>query len=196
MTRDLNLSGRRKSLLIEDQEWMHLFDQRANFKIKHFSAKLKKMVEERDNIEKQIDDLKRNKKKDMQMIIVMSQKANEEGDEAALQKMTEMQNAINHSNRQLEQLEGQQQNLLEKIEDTNRKLLEITVDFAYKEIKKMEEDLQKAQEEMDYLKNRLNDTINKKYSLEEDKSRMYKWVHSFLGSDETDKLDKDYLEEE
>lgn len=195
MVRELNLENKSVHLLIKDEEWLHLFKESKNLKIKHYYLRLKKIVEEKENIQKRIEEIKIEKKKDMQMIIVLSQKANDEGDTVAVQKMEEMQRGINYSNEQLDKLEMQEQNLREKMKEMNLKLLEITVDSAYKEIKKKEEDLERIIEEIESLKNRLNRTINTKYGIEEEKTRLYRWVHSFLGSDETNKLDEDYLEE-
>ncbi len=181
-------------VLSEDELWMDFFATCRSFPVRRRYNRLVKLLSAENRITEDIQTAKHDKKKSLNTVFSLSQKANNEGDERAAVRMEEEKATIEALNERLEQLKARRHRLKEQITGTNFSLLKETVRISYGKIRKRESELENIAADMDALKARLNHLIDRKHGLEEEKSSLYRLVHALIGRDEADKLDRSYLE--
>lgn len=181
-------------ILVDHQEWVSLFGKSNDPRLMYCCFMLRKMLRKKEKIEREIVQIKKDKKKHMDRIIKLSQEINNEGNEDAIEEMEEVQGSVLNLIKKLDQLEERHYILKERIRNINIRLLECTVQAAYRTIRKQERIVERTADRIEYLKAQLNQAIDRKHSIEDRKTRIYRLIHSFLGSEETNKLDESLLE--
>ncbi|MBA1334286.1 MAG: hypothetical protein HPY66_1995 [Firmicutes bacterium] len=181
-------------LLIHEDVWLDFFNTYCNVWIKVKYSKLVRLDAEAKEIERLLESTKKDKKKNMNKVIVLSGMINNEGNEAALSELEETQALIQHLNNEIETLESRRLSVNERKRKLNFDILNDTVKIAYKEIKKQERILENISGEIEGLKEMLNRSIDRKHGIEEQKNQLYRLVHGLIGRDETNKMDDTYLE--
>lgn len=181
-------------LLIHEDVWMDFFRTYGNVWIKVKHSKLVRLDAEGKEIERLLEGAKKDKKKNMNRVIELSEMINNEGKEAALSEMEETQALIQRLNSEIEALEARRLSVNERKRKLNFDILNDTVKIAYEEIKKQERILENISGEIEGLKEMLNRSIDRKHGIEEQKNQLYRLVHGLIGRDETNKMDGTYLE--
>jgi len=147
------------------------------------------LYQEQQNIEPE-------KRKHMERIITLTQKAFEENDEKAKQMLTESGEKIETLNRRAKELEDELYNMKEKIREANFKLLEETVRYVYGFMSKYKKKEKQLDRELEVVKKRLKELQDKRQNLAADWTDVYAFFHTLLGPDELTKLDQMFLKSE
>lgn len=181
-------------VLSEDELWLGFYKNHQNFALRRKYQRLVRLLSHQKEIIENIRKIKKDKRESLNRVFMLSQKAYGGEDGEVSGEMEAEKNRIEALNSQLFELGARRQRLKEETVNANFALLKQTVRVAYNEIKKYERQQQDITGQIDALKASLNDMIDKKHSLEEEKSSLYRLVHALIGKEEADKLDKDYLE--
>ncbi|NLW21725.1 MAG: hypothetical protein GXY88_00475 [Tissierellia bacterium] len=177
-------------LLIEDSNWIKLFGQVKDKNIQYLKDEVTHLVEKKRELEKREKELQKEKLYSMKMILGISDAVNNENRIEALGLLDEHKGKIEKINEELEDISYQLENLPQEIRDLNFDLLEATVEYGYRELKKKEKRLKDVNDELDAIRERIRALINEKYDCEEWIESAYSFLHGMLGSEEIEKLDK------
>ncbi len=180
-------------ILIKDKAWRNLFQNVKDKDIKNTQKELKELLKEQKRVNAEIKKFKKKKKKTMAEILNMSHRVNNKDDQSYVDKLDEYQNELIDINDKLEELYFQCDTLPTKTRKANYNLLNATVKFAYKELKSDGKVLKFANEEIDKLRERLKQLIEKKNDYEEKINETYSFLHGILGAKEMEKLDNSML---
>ncbi len=123
-------------VLPEDRLWLGFYRTCSSISVKSKYNRLVKLLSAEKEIVQSIQTMKEQKKKSLNMVILLSPKACNEEDERAVAKMDEEKSKIEVLSRRLEQLEIRKQQLKEEIVNANFALLKETVKIAYRDIRK------------------------------------------------------------
>ena len=181
-------------VLAEDELWLGFYQSYQNFTLRRKYLRLVRLLSHQKEIDENIRTIKKDKRKSLNAVFMLSQKAHSGEDDMVSGEMEAEKDRIETLNRQLSELAERRQRLKEETANANLALLKQTIRVAYTGIKKHERQQQDIAGQIDALKASLNDMIDKKHSLEEEKSSLYRLVHALIGREEADKLDRDYLE--
>ncbi len=182
-------------ILIKDPTWLKLFGDIGDRSINNARKELEDLLEKQRLTDRQLKEKDREKKKTMTKIIMLSDEINNnnsyiEGTEL----LGQYQQEIYKLNDEIDNLTFELEMLPKDIREANLNLLKSTVKLAYKQLAEWESSLQPFNEEMENLRNRLRELIEKKNDYEEKINTTYTFLHGLLGSKEIEKFDKDMLD--
>jgi len=184
----------RISLLIEDQNWLALFGKSTNKVILNLKEELMELVNKRKALEREENKLKDEKVLAMKMILGISNAVNNENKVQDLVLLDEYKEKLENINERLDEISFELENMYDEIRELNFDLLRATVYYGYKELKQREKELKDITEELDSIRERMKELINKKYDYQEWIQSVYSFLHGLLGREETEKLDEKILE--
>lgn len=184
----------RISLLIEDQNWLALFGKSTNKVILNLKEELMELVNKRKALEREENKLKDEKVLAMKMILGISNAVNNENKVQDLVLLDEYKEKLENINERLDEISFELENIYDEIRELNFDLLRATVYYGYKELKQREKELKDITEELDSIRERMKELINKKYDYQEWIQSVYSFLHGLLGREETEKLDEKILE--
>lgn len=182
-------------ILIKDPTWLKLFGDTGDRFINNARKELEELLEKQRLTDRQLKEKDREKKKTMTKIIMLSDEINNnnsymEGTEL----LGQYQQEIYKLNDEIDNLTFELEMLPKDIREANLNLLKSTVKLAYKQLSEWESSLEPFNEEMENLRNRLRELIEKKNDYEEKINITYTFLHGLLGSKEIDKFDKNMLD--
>lgn len=181
-------------LLIEDKSWVALFGNIDNKDIQNIKEELAQMVEKQKQLDKMNRTLQKEKLHAMKMILGISDAVNNENKIETIGLLDEYKKKIEEANQQIDEIIFQLETIPQSIRELNFDLLKATVYYGYKELKDKEKKLKSVTEELEALRERLQELINEKYDYEEFIDATYSFLHGMLGNEETEKLDRKILE--
>lgn len=181
-------------LLIEDKSWVALFGNIDNKDIQNIKEELAQMVEKQKQLDKMNRTLQKEKLHAMKMILGISDAVNNENKIETIGLLDEYKKKIEEANEQIDEIIFQLETIPQSIRELNFDLLKATVYYGYRELKDKEKKLKSVTEELEALRERLQELINEKYDYEEFIDATYSFLHGMLGNEETEKLDRKILE--
>ena len=148
--------------------------------------------------ERELDRLSKKLQKDklhaMKMILGISDAVNNENKIENVDLLDKYKQRIEDINADLDDIMYQLEIIPQDIRKMNFDLLKATVEYGYKELKVKEKKLNSVTEELEILRERLKELINKKHDYEEWIDATYSFLHGMLGSQEMEKLDEKILD--
>lgn len=130
----------------------------------------------------------------MNKIITLSDELNNNHLEEGTELLGEYQQEIYSLNDEIDNLTFELEMLPKEIREANLNLIKATVKLAYKQLAEWEESLEPLSSEIEELRNKLRESIERKNDYEEKIQTTYSFLHGMLGSKEMEKLDKDMLD--
>lgn len=189
------IAKNRIPILIKDATWLKLFGDTGDRLINNARKELEELLEKQHLTEKQLKDKDREKKKVMTKIIMLSDEINNNN---SYTKGTELlgqyQQEIYSLNDEIDNLTFELEMLPKDIREANLNLIKATVKLAYKQLADWESSIEPFNSEIEFLRNKLRELIEKKNDYEEKINTTYSFLHGILGSEEMEKLDKDILD--
>lgn len=181
-------------LLIKDKNWINLFGKSSNKLIRNLSDELTELINKRRQLTREEDRLKEEKLLAMKMILGISDSINNENKTYNLDLLDEYKEKVESINERLDEISHEQERIQEEIKELNFDLLRATVYYGYKELKKKEKVIKDIDEELESIRKRTKELINKKYDYQEWVQSAYLLLHGFLGREKIEKLDNKILE--
>jgi len=198
VTKDLNLDENiiRKNkipILVKDKEWLNLFQENMTKNIRRIYEELEELIEEEKEITKEIKDLNIKKKRNMEQVLHLSDMVNRDNHPKALERLDKTKAEILEINGKLEELLERIESIPEEINQKNFHLLQETVFETYMSIKNDKERISYLDEEIQKMREILRNMWEEKFSKEKKVNTLYSYLHSILGHEEIDRLDKRFL---
>ncbi|AFS79089.1 hypothetical protein Curi_c20850 [Gottschalkia acidurici 9a] len=181
-------------LLIEDRNWISLFNKIEEKDIIDLKEKLSSLVKENRSSKKELTTRKSEKKKLIAKILTLSDEINNNDLVEGVDLLGEYEEKLHEANENIDELTFKTETIPSQIRATNLELLRVTIKYAYKDIIYTEKKLSELDKELTELRERLRIAIKEKYDNEEKRNTTYAFLHNVLGGKEVDKLDKNILD--
>ena len=183
----------RISVLTLDERWNSLFkyiaktptiirlEERMNNLLKK-QAQL--TTEHKENLALKKDLLKR--------IMELTTDAFERGDETARKQIDNSEAEINRINLREPEIEEELSTAQTDIKEVNIELLENSVSYLYRDIKKTQERTVELEVLIEELKEKLKESISERETMVEAYNQTYLYLHALLGVEQIEELDRHY----
>ena len=198
MGKDINFKDnivRRNKIptLIYVPEWIQLFSGNKSRSMQKIIARLEALIARNKECDSELYNLEKRKKMVMNKILYLSKDINENNDKTALSKMEEAEKEIKEINRKIPVLLEELESIPKRINDMNTQLLKETIKKAYELINESRSEAEKCQEQVNDLRQKLAELIQKKVDMEERVNKLYLFIHGMIGADEMESLDESFL---
>lgn len=185
-------------ILVLDQKWHRLFALGGKPEpVLEVEAELNHLLEQQGQLNNDVKELKKLKKKLMDSIVANMEGTHEEKFGAQeSRKLEEDRRLINEVNEKIEAAEDQLAELPQQIRDTNEKLMLETMDYCYA---KLHANMTEAQEIADWItkvRKELKINIIKKQNREINGRQIYSYMHDIFGMEILDLFDLKHEEVE
>lgn len=188
------IAKNRIPILIKDATWLKLFGDTGDKLINNATKELEALLEKQRLAETQIKEKNREKKRAMNKIIMLSDELNNKQLKEGTELLEEYQQEIYSLNDEIDNLTFELEMLPKEIREANLNLIKATVKFAYKQLAEWEESLEPLSLEIEDLRSKLRESIERKNDYEEKIQATYSFLHGMLGGKQMEKLDKDMLD--
>jgi len=198
MGKDINFKDnivRRNKIptLIYVPEWIQLFSGNKSRSMQKIIARLEALIARNKECDSELYNLEKRKKMVMNKILYLSKDINENNDKTALSKMEEAEKEIKEINRKIPVLLEELESIPKQINDMNTQLLKETIKRAYELINESRSESEKCQEQVNDIRQKLAELIQKKADMEERVNKLYLFIHGMIGADEMESLDESFL---
>ena len=185
-------------ILVLDQKWHRLFALGGKPEpVLEVEAELNHLLEQQGQLNNDVKELKKLKKKLMDSIVANMEGTHEEKFGAQeSKKLEEDRRLINEVNEKIEAAEDQLAEFPQQIRDTNEKLMLETMDYCYA---KLHANMTEAQEIADWItkvRKELKINIIKKQNREINGRQIYSYMHDIFGMEILDLFDLKHEEVE
>lgn len=182
------------SLLILDERWNKLFNSvQKTPAIERSEDKLKELLKQEARLTTEKKEIAVSKKYHMDRIIKLTPDVFEKNDENAKKEMQISEREINKINERSKQIEGQLDEMPDRIKEANLELLELTVNIVYFKIRSSRKRVEELEKLIEETRERLKGYIDEKESLSQDDTDIYSYFHDLLGGEELEKLDREFF---
>lgn len=180
-------------ILIYVPEWIQLFSGNKSRSMQKIIARLEALIARNKECDSELYNLEKRKKMVMNKILYLSKDINENNDKTALSKMEEAEKEIKEINRKIPVLLEELESIPKQINDMNTQLLKETIKRAYELINESRSESEKCQEQVNDIRQKLAELIQKKADMEERVNKLYLFIHGMIGADEMESLDESFL---
>ncbi|KXZ40519.1 hypothetical protein SAMN05661008_00783 [Alkalithermobacter thermoalcaliphilus JW-YL-7 = DSM 7308] len=187
------IKKRKIPLLIENDSWKKLFNCGNNNQMQEIYHKLKDLSRKKKSLESETTKLQSLKRKCMAKIVYISDQLNINSSEEAEKELDKLKDEINILNEKIEKSLQEIEDTSKEIKEKNVLLLEETIKFSYSQINSGEKRLKEIEKTISELREKLNKSRQEKEDIEKKVNVTYHFLHSLLGYEEIEKLDKELL---
>ena len=180
-------------ILIYVPEWIQLFSGNKSRSMQKIIARLEALIARNKECDSELYNLEKRKKMVMNKILYLSKDINENNDKTALSKMEEAEKEIKEINRKISVLLEELESIPKQINDMNTQLLKETIKRAYELINESRSESEKCQEQVNDIRQKPAELIQKKADMEERVNKLYLFIHGMIGADEMESLDESFL---
>lgn len=180
-------------ILIYVPEWIQLFSDNRSRSMQKIIAKLEELIAREKECDSELRRIEKRKKAVMNKILYLSKDVNENNNMAALPKMEEAEKEIVEINRKIPGLIEELETLPNIIGEQNTLLLKETIKRAYRLINESKSESEKCQDQVNEIRQKLAELIQKKVDMEERVNKLYLFIHGMVGADEMESLDESFL---
>jgi|ASRP01.1.fsa_nt_gi seryl-tRNA synthetase len=180
-------------LLVLDQKWHELFNNKKPSKILTLEKKLNALLKEQGKLTTESKEYYNLKKKIMQEIVDNMSETNAENEKDAFHKMEKNRRNIEEINDKLKQYEKRLDQLPMKIEQVNRELVTVTMNIFYLEMLDVRAKSQKHDKMVKKLREEIKEEIIARDETKERSDALYSFIHDVVGSDVIEQYDDYYL---
>jgi hypothetical protein len=182
------------SLLILDERFNKLFVNTPKTPaIEHCENRLKELLKEEARLLAEQKENAAAKKLRMDRIIKLTPAVFEQNDETAKKEMQGCESEIKRINDRAEKIREHLEEMPARIKGANLELLENTVSVVYYKIRSSSKRVEELEKLIEETKVKLKEYIDEKESLAQDDTDIYSYFHDLLGSEEIEKLDREFF---
>ena len=175
------LNGKKLPLLTLDHKWHQLFSQvHTNSSIQKAEEELNTLLKQQGKINTETKDIKKIKNRLMDEIVNMMEDA--DNPEIA-KKIEDNKRLIEECNEKLDTYRDENMDLPKMINDANRKLMLLTMDACYEDIRENTERLKEITEWIDNIRVELKKNMVRKEEMQRRNQDLYAYMHDIFGAD-------------
>ena len=189
------IADKKVPVLVLDQKWHRLFAVHGKpDEIKDTEEELKGLLARQGKLTSELKDYKSLKKKLMENIVVnMDGTTGESLDAKREKKLDETKRLIDETNQKIEEAEDELLEMPKKINDTNKRLMLLSMDYFYTKIRINQEESKEIEEWIKQVRVDLKKNIIKKQNRDINNREIYAYLHDILGPQMLDIFDIEYM---
>lgn len=189
------IADKKVPVLVLDQKWHRLFAVHGKpDEIKNTEEELKGLLARQGKLTSELKDYKSLKKKLMKNIVVnMDGTTGESLDARREKKLDETKRLIDETNQKIEEAEDELLEIPKKINDTNKRLMLLSMDYFYTKIRINQEESKEIEEWIKQVRVDLKKNIIKKQNRDINNREIYAYLHDILGPQMLDIFDIEYM---
>lgn len=179
-------------LLVLDQKWHALFKDKKPGNVNRLEKELNNLLQKQGKYTTELKEYTDLKKKMMDEIVAGMKNAYDDKDKAAIKKMEQNKKYIDQINKKLEHHQKELTVLPEKISETNKKLVNATMNCFYHTMTERKVKSEKLDLEVEELKNKISEAILQRDEAKEHYQQLYGYIHDVVGPDIIEQYDRYY----
>lgn len=181
------LNGKKVPILVLDQRWHTLFPQGEKpADIQALEDRLNELLRRQGFLVNDLKDLKKTKKKLMNGIVASMGEEGANGEK----KKKNQQRLLLELKERIQKESDELMELPRKIKYANEELLTVGALYCFERLSNGDEELRELKEQIQHLREALNDKVEYKADLEESMDSAYALMHGLLGHDVMNLYDK------
>ena len=193
------LEGKNIPLLTLDNKWHQLFTQaqaQIPVEVRHLEDKLNELIRRQGKCNTESKDIRRLKKKLMNEIIELAEKADGQPDARLEKAMSEKRRLINECNEKLDAYREELKELPIEIDRINYNLMLSTMDICYQRITQNTKEIDEITQWIDNIRVEMKKNLIHKAETEKANYDLYSYMHDIFGADVIELFDMKYNPEE
>lgn len=180
-------------ILVLDSDWLKVFSKdKQTPEMEETEKELRELLKEQGRLNDQIKKLSSNKKSILSKMLEQSNEVRENATEKAKDELASSRSNVEKINYTLTEIEARAELLPEKIESVNNRLFQLGVKAAYNIMSKNLKEVKKYEDNIDKLRTRLAEEINKKEKLEDTFKSSRDFLLEYIGKEGISQLDDKY----
>lgn len=190
------LRKKRLQILTLDEHWHRLFtEEDKSDRLRKLEAEVNKLLKRRGKVNTDLKEIKSVKARLMKNIMDNMEGTMGESERTREKRLDKSQKLIREANEKIAQLELQAEEVPERLEESNRELLEESVALCYERIGRNKEEIDELAEWIEETRTELKRRLVRKQEIEDENSMIYSNLHDMLGPELLEYFDAEYGED-
>lgn len=187
------LAAKKIPILTLDSKWYKLFDNLQSYpKVNAAVQQLNDLLKRQGKVNTEIKDIKKLKKKLMDEIIPMVEELDQTGDRKLEKKIDKHKKLIEECNEKMENYQDEIMELPGKIEEVNRELMLLTMQYCYERMQDNTEEIVEIAKWITDIRVELKKNLIRKQEMEYYNHQMYSYMHDIFGPEVISLFDMKY----
>ncbi len=190
-----SLLGKDIPTLTLDNKWYKLLDEVGKKNVKPLEDKLNDLLKRQGKLTTETKEIKKIKKRLMEEIVsLVDEEA--QGDDAVAAKIAENKRLVEECNEKLEGYEDEMVDIPREINEVNRQLMLITMEYCYETMQDNTDDIEELGEWLTRTRIELKKNLIRKQEKEAKNHLIYSYMHDIFGPDVVEIFDLRYNPED
>lgn len=190
------LRKKRLQILTLDERWHRLFtEEDKTERLKKLEAEVNRLLKRQGQVNTDLKDVKKVKTRLMQNIMDNMEGTMGESEKTREKRLDKSQKLIREANEKIAQLELQAEEVPQRLEESNRELLEESVSLCYGRIGRNKKEIDELAEWIEETRTELKRRLVRKQEIEDENSMIYSNLHDMLGPELLEYFDAEYGED-
>ncbi len=177
------LQGKQLPILTLDSKWYRLLGELGKEAVKDLEGQLNDLLKRQGKLNTETKDIKKLKKKLMNEIVPMVDEVEQGRGKHLEKKIAENKRLIEECNEKLESYQDELMELPRRIEDMNRKLMILTMEYCYDAMKDNDADIKRLTDWVTRIRIELKKNLVRKQEMEQKNQEIYNYMHDVFGPD-------------
>ena len=190
-----SLLGKDIPTLTLDNKWYKLLDEVGKKNVKPLEDKLNDLLKRQGKLTTETKDIKKIKKRLMEEIVSLVDEESQGNDDVAA-KIAENKRLVEECNQKLESYEDEMVDIPREINDVNRQLMLITMEYCYETMQDNTDDIEELGEWLTRTRIELKKNLIRKQEKEAKNHLIYSYMHDIFGPDVVEIFDLRYNPED
>lgn len=186
------LRDKKIPVLTLDNKWYRLLDEVGRDFVSGQEEKLGELMKRQGQLNNDVKDIRRLKKKLVSEIVPMVDEAEREGSAKLEKKLEDHKRLIAECNEKLERYQDELRELPHQIEEINLQLMLATMEYCYGAMQQNTKEIQEAAEWVAQVRVELKKRLIRKQEMEKQNQDIYSYMHDIFGADIVNLFDLKY----
>lgn len=183
-------------ILTLDNKWYKLLDEGTRAAAAGTQEQLNQLIRRQGKLNTETKEIRKLKKKLMKEIVEMADTAEQTGEKKVQKKMEQNRKLVEECSEKLRAYQDELLELPREIEKLNRRLMLITMEGCYDEMKENQREIDETSRWIGEIRVELKKRLVRKQELEQQNHRIYSYMHDVFGADVVDLFDMQNYPEE
>lgn len=184
------LRNRKLPIVLLDPLWHTMRTSIKSDIIKTQEKKLQELLKEQGRLNNDYKEYSTVKQNFLKKILSLSEKVQNEGDSSAIEELNKLHQSTVSVNQKLEEIESRIEEVEIEIEDTNRDIIEEMVAVGYEYIEVCKDKEMRLEREITQLREQMLLKTGEKKKCEKLLKDVYNYLHSIVGREQIEIIDK------
>ncbi|MBP3886412.1 MAG: hypothetical protein J6F30_01970 [Cellulosilyticum sp.] len=184
------LKSKKLPIVLLDPLWLSAKDHIKSKTIEKAEKELQELLKEQGRLNTDFKEYTVVKQNFLKEILVVSNRAQETNSEADLEELNKLHQSTLSANKKLEEIEARLETIDEEINEKNKEIVSEMIAVGYSYIENYKEQNEKLENEIAVLREEMLKKTNKKKESDAFLKEIYNYLHSIVGREHIEILDK------